>query len=109
MNFNPFELIKDFGKIQAKMTELQEKLASVKVAGSAGGDMVRVEINGHFEVLSVYISPEAAAPDDTGMLQDLVRAAMTDALHKIKEAIREKISSLTGGLPLPLPPGFMGM
>jgi DNA-binding YbaB/EbfC family protein len=107
MNFNPFELMKNFGAIQTKMTELQGKLAAVKAAGSAGGDMVRVEINGHFEVLSVYISPEAAGPDDLGMLQDLIRAAMTDALQKIKEAIRAEISTLTGGLPLP--PGFMGM
>jgi DNA-binding YbaB/EbfC family protein len=99
--------MKNFGNIQAKMTELQGKLAGVKAAGSAGGDMVRVEINGHFEVLSVYISPEVVSPDDIGVLQDLVRAAMTDALQKIKEAIRAEISTLTGGLPIP--PGFMGI
>ncbi|MDR3200628.1 MAG: YbaB/EbfC family nucleoid-associated protein [Spirochaetales bacterium] len=107
MNINPFELLKNFGNIQSKMTEVQGKLAAVRVTGSAGGDMVKVEINGHFEVLSVSISPEAAGPNDIEMLQDLTRAAMTDALHKIKEAIRSEMSALTGGLNIP--PGFMGM
>ena len=107
MNINPFEIMKNFGNIQAKMTEMQEKLGFVKVTGSAGGDMVKVEINGHFEVLSVTIAPEAADSRDLEMLQDLTRAAMTDALSKIKEAVRTEMSSLTGGLPLP--PGFMGM
>jgi DNA-binding YbaB/EbfC family protein len=99
--------MKNFGNIQSKMTELQGKLAAIKVTGSAGGDMVRVEINGHFEVLSVYIAEEAVSLEEREMLQVIVRAAMTDALSKIKEAVRAEISSLTGGLPLP--PGFMGM
>jgi DNA-binding YbaB/EbfC family protein len=107
MNINPLELLKNFGNIQSKMAEVQGKLASVRVTGSSGGDMVRVEINGHFEVLSVIISPEAVDPNELSLLQDLVRAAMTDALYKIKEAIRTEMSSLTGGLNLP--PGFMGM
>ena len=107
MNFNPFELMKNFGNIQAKMTELQGKLSTIKVTGCAGGDMVRVEINGHFEVLSVHIAEEAVSAEEREMLQVIVRAAMTDALSKIKEAVRAEISSLTGGLPLP--PGFMGM
>ena len=107
MNINPFELMKNFGNIQAKMSELQGKLSAVRATGFAGGDMVRVEINGHFEVLSVYIAQEAVSPEERDMLQSLVRAAMTDALTKIKEAVRVEISSLTGGLPIP--PGFMGM
>jgi DNA-binding YbaB/EbfC family protein len=107
MNINPFDLLKNFGNIQSKMAELQGRLATVRVTGSAGGDMVRVELNGQFEVLSVSVSPEAADPADIEMLQNLIRAAMTDALHKIKEAIRSEMSSLTGGLNLP--PGFMGM
>jgi DNA-binding YbaB/EbfC family protein len=107
MNINPFELLKNFGNIQSKMAELQGKLAAIHVCGSAGGDMVKVEINGQFEVLSVVISPEAANPDDLPMLQDLIRAAMTDALFKVKEAIRTEISGMTGGINLP--PGFMGM
>jgi DNA-binding YbaB/EbfC family protein len=107
MNINPFDLLKNFGNIQSKMAELQGKLATVRVTGSAGGDMVKVEMSGQFEVLSVNISSEAADPADIEMLQNLIRAAMTDALCKIKETIRSEMSSLTGGLNLP--PGFMGM
>ena len=106
MNINPIEIMKNFGNIQAKMKELQGKLSTVRVTGYAGGDMVKVEINGHFEVLSVYISPEIMKPNEIDLLQDLMRAAMTDALHKIKEALRLEVSSITGGLPLP--PGMMG-
>jgi DNA-binding YbaB/EbfC family protein len=107
MSLNFYEMLKNFGNIQSKMAELQEKLATIRVTGSAGGDMVKVEINGHFEVLSVTISPEAVDPDDFRMLQDITRAAMTDALGKIKEEIRTEMSSLTGGINFP--PGFMGM
>ena len=107
MNFNPIELMKNFGNIQARIKELQGKLGDIKVTGFAGGDMVRVEMNGHFEVLSVSISEDAVSPEERDMLQDLVCAAMTDALSKIKEAVRLEMSSLTGGLPLP--PGLMGL
>ncbi|MDR1626556.1 MAG: YbaB/EbfC family nucleoid-associated protein [Spirochaetia bacterium] len=107
MTINPFELLKNFGNIQSKMGELQGKLAGVRVSGSAGGDMVKVEINGRFEVLSVLIAPEAVDPQGVSVLQDLVRAAMTDALHKVKEAIRAEVAGMTGGINLP--PGFMGL
>ncbi len=107
MNINPFDLMKNFGNLQNKMNEIQERLGSLKVVGSAGGEMVKVEMNGRFEVLSVRIMPEAVDPDDPGMLQDLVKAAISDSLFRIKEAIRGEMSNLTGGLNLP--PGMMGM
>jgi DNA-binding protein YbaB len=66
-----------------------------------------VELNGHLEATRVTVSPEAVDPADIPMLQDLLRAALSDALAKIKEKIREEVSSLTGGLPLP--PGILGM
>jgi DNA-binding YbaB/EbfC family protein len=104
---NPFELLKNFGNIQSQMAELQEKLAGVRVTGSAGGDMVTVEMNGQFEVLSVVIAPEAVDINEVAMLQDLVRAAMTNALYKVKEAIRAEVSGMAGGINFP--PGFMGI
>ena len=105
MNFNPLELMKNFGNIQAKMKELHGKLAAVHVVGCAGGDMVKVELNGHFDVLSVYISAEVMRPDELDLLQSLVRAAMSDALHKVKEALKAELSSVTGGV---IPPGILG-
>ncbi len=107
MAINPFELFKQFGNLQERMNELQGRLARVSAVGSAGGGMVQVEINGHLEATRVVVSPEAVDPADIPMLQDLLRAALSDALVKIKEKIREEVSSLTGGLPIP--PGFLGM
>jgi DNA-binding YbaB/EbfC family protein len=83
------------------MGEAQEKLKELKETGTAGGDMVKVEINGHMEILKVKISPEIVDPRDPEMLEDLVKAAMADALFRIKEAIRIEMSSLTGGIKLP--------
>ncbi len=107
MAINPFELFKQFGNLQERMNELQGRLGRIAATGSAGGGMVQVELNGHLEATRVEISPEAVDPVDIPMLQDLLRAALSDALVKIKEKIREEVSSLTGGLPIP--PGFMGL
>jgi DNA-binding YbaB/EbfC family protein len=107
MAVNPFDFLKQFGNIQERMNEVQNKLQGLSVVGSAGGDMVQIEMNGHMQVLGVRISEEAVDPNDIQMLQDLLQAAFSDALFKIKEKIREEVSSLTGGLNLP--PGILGM
>jgi len=107
MAINPFEMLKSLGNIQERMGEIQERLARISVVGSAGGDMVQIELNGHMEVLRVKISPEAVDPSDLSLLQDLTRAALADALFKVKERIREEFASLTGGLNLP--PGMLGL
>jgi DNA-binding YbaB/EbfC family protein len=104
---NPFDFLKQFGNIQEKMGEIQNRLQGITVVGSAGGDMVQIEMNGHMQVVNVRISEEAVDPDDIAMLQDLLQAAFSDALYKIKEKIREEASSLTGGLNLP--PGLLGL
>ena len=104
---NPFDFLKQFGNMQEKMNEVQNRLQNISVVGSAGGDMVQIEINGHMQVLGVRISEEAVDPKDIQMLQDLLQAAFSDAMFKIKDKIREEMSSLTGGLNLP--PGILGM
>ncbi|MFQ3620329.1 MAG: YbaB/EbfC family nucleoid-associated protein [Spirochaetales bacterium] len=104
MNINPFELMKNFQSLQTKLNETQEKLKQVRVVGNAGGDMVQVEMNGRFEVLKVHISPESVDLNDLSLLEDLLRAAFSDALYKLKEAIRLEMSDITGGIP----PGFFG-
>ena len=104
---NPIEFVKNLQSMQSRMGEMQERLREITVTGSAGGDMVRIELNGQMEVLSVAISPETVDPDDVGMLQDLVLAAFTDASVKVREKLREEMSSITGGMNLP--PELMGM
>ncbi len=107
MNINPMDLFKNLQNIQSKLGETQEKLKTITAVGTSGGDMVRIEVNGQLEVIGVTISPEAVDPDDIEMLQDLILAAFTDAMVKIKDKIRDEMSSLTGGMDLP--PGMMGM
>lgn len=104
---NPMDLMKNFQNIQAKMQEAQQRLKSIRATGSAGGDMVRVEISGEFTVLNVTIAPEVVDPEDIQMIEDLVRAAFTDAVANVKDRVRDEMSSLTGGIDIP--PGFMGM
>ncbi len=107
MNINPFELLKNAQKIQEQMGSMQEKLGSIVVTGTAGGGMAEIEMNGKLEVVSVRISPEAIEPPDVSLLQDLIKAAFSDASEKARQAIQSEMSSMTGGLGLP--PGIMGM
>lgn len=104
---NPMDLIKNFQNIQSRMGEMQEKMKSLVVTGTSGGGMVSVDMNGQMEVTGVKISPEAVDPEDIEMLQDLVFAAFSDASAKIKDKMKEEMSSITGGMDLP--PGLFGM
>ena len=105
MNINPFDLMKNAQKIQEQMGAFQEKLAGISAKGSAGGGMVEVEFNGKFEVLSVRIAPEAAEGGDAEMLQDLVMAATSSGIEKIREKINSEIGAMAGGII----PGMGGM
>ncbi|HUV37603.1 MAG TPA: YbaB/EbfC family nucleoid-associated protein [Patescibacteria group bacterium] len=100
--------MKDFGKlmkqaqqVQAKMAEMQEKLAKQTVETSAGGGMVTVVMNGQHEIVSITIDPEVVDPSDVEMLEDLIIAACNEARAKVDEMVRSEMSSLTGGLPIP--------
>ncbi len=106
MATNPFDIFKQLQGLQSQMGDIQEKLRTVRVTGSAGGGMVQVEMNGQMQVEKVVIAPEAVDPKDIPMLQDLVLAAVTDAVDRLKEKIREEVSQATGMLGLP--PGLLG-
>ena len=101
MNINPFELMKNAQKIQEQMSGFQEKLEAISATGSSGGGMVEIDINGKLEVLAVRIAPETMAGGDAEMLQDLVMAAFSDGMGKVREAISSEVGSMTGGLNIP--------
>lgn len=103
---NPMDLFKNMGQLQETMQEAQKKLKETRVTGTAGGDMVRIEMNGEFSVLSIHVAPEVVDPSEVEMLQDLIRAAHNDAVAKVRSTLQENLSSLTGGLPIP--PGMFG-
>lgn len=102
---NPMDLMKNLSSLQSKAKEMQEKTRNISVVGSAGGDMVQIELNGHMEVQKVSISPDALELKDASVLSDLILSAFTDATNKIKEKLREELSGLAGGLDIP--PGML--
>ena len=95
------ELMQQAQNLQSKVTEIQEQLAEQIVTGSAGGDMVTVEANGAQEIISINIEESLVASGDTEMLQDLVTAAVNDALRRSRELATEEMSKITGGLRIP--------
>jgi len=101
------QLLKQAQKFQAKMAELQEELNQRTVETSAGGGMVTVVANGRQEVLSIAIDPEVIDPKDVEMLQDLILAAVNDALNRAKEMTNEEMGKLTKGMNIPGLTGLM--
>jgi DNA-binding YbaB/EbfC family protein len=99
MNINPFDILKNAQKIQEQMGAFQEKLGEIRITGSAGGGMTEIDMNGRMEVLAVRIAPEAV--EDREMLQDLVAAAFTNAMEKVREVVNQEMGSM-------LPAGFQG-
>ena len=93
--------MKQAQKLQNQMTRLQDELADKTVAASAGGGMVKVVANGKQQVLSIDIDKEVVDPDDVEMLQDLVLAAVNDALNRSQEMVSTEMGKLTGGMNIP--------
>jgi DNA-binding YbaB/EbfC family protein len=99
------DMMKQAQKLKAEMERIQAEAAGKTVEGSAGGGMVTAVANGKGELLRVRIDPEVAGADDLEMLQDLVTAAVNDALHKARELLTQEMSRFAGGLGLP--PGLL--
>lgn len=95
------KMMKQVQKMQEDMLRLQEEMKTRTVEGSAGGGMVKVVVNGHHEVLSVQIQPEAISPEDVEMLQDMLVAAINDGLRKAREMVTAEMNKIAGGLGLP--------
>ena len=86
---------------QQMQDRLQKQMGEMIVDGAAGGGMVVVKINGHKQMQSITIDPEAVSKDDVEMLQDLILAAINDAHRKIDEALSQQMSGLMGGMKIP--------
>jgi DNA-binding YbaB/EbfC family protein len=90
-------------RMQEELQKTQQRLADEEVTGESGGGMVKIVMNGRHEVRRVAIDPTLLA-DDKDMLEDLVTAAINDAVHRIADKTQESMAGLTAGLSLP--PGF---
>jgi nucleoid-associated protein EbfC len=95
---NPMQQVK---ALQDKMLKMQEELAFMKVEGSAGGGMVVAVMNGRQELLGIKVDPQVVDPNDLEMLQDLVVAAVNDALRKSQELASGEMGKIAGGLSIP--------
>jgi hypothetical protein len=95
------DLVRQAQLMQKKMAKLQEELAERTVEASAGGGMVTVEANGNQEVTRIVIDPAVVDPEDVEMLQDLVLAAVNDAVKKAKDMVQSEMSQITGGMNIP--------
>jgi len=94
-------MMKQAQKLQAKMVEMQAELGNRTVSAQAGGGMVEAVVNGRQELVSLRIDPEVAVPDDVEMLQDLILAALNEALNRSREMMAAEMSKLTGGMQIP--------
>jgi len=101
MNVN--ELMKQAQQMQQKMQEMQAEAAKVEVTGESGAGMVKVVMNGRHDVRKVSIAPSVLS-EDKEFLEDLLAAAVNDAVRKVEESQREQMEKLTGGMQMP--PGF---
>ena len=98
---NMNQLMKQAQKMQKDMMKSQQELESKIFEVSSGGGMVKLEINGSYEVQSIKIDPEAVDPDDVEMLEDLVLAALQEAHKQVSEASSDIMGKLTGGMNIP--------
>ena len=95
------KMLRQAQELQARLAKAQEELANATVEGSAGGGAVKIVMNGHQEVQSVKISPEAVDPQDVALLEDMVLAAFKDAFAKAQDLAQKRMASITGGLKIP--------
>jgi len=95
---NPQKLLKQMQQAQER---IQREIAELRIDAAAGGGMVKVQVDGQKQLLSLTLDPEVVNKEDVEMLQDLVLAAVNEAGRKVDEAIQEKVGGLTGGMKLP--------
>jgi len=95
------QMMKQAQQLQEQMVEMQEKLHEMEITGVSAGGMCEVTLNGKGEAKKIRIDPTLVDPNDAEVLEDLILAAFNDAKGKIEVKMQEKMSELTGGLPLP--------
>jgi DNA-binding YbaB/EbfC family protein len=95
------KLLKQAQMMQERLAEMQARLAEKTVEATSGGGMVTAVMNGKHEVVSLKIDPEVVNPSDIEMLEDLIVAALSEARTRVDDMIRNEMSELTGGLPIP--------
>ena len=94
-------MMKQAQKLQAKMMEMQQEVGNRTVSAQAGGGMVEAVVNGRQELVTLRIDPEVVVAEDVEMLQDLILAALNEALNRSREMMAAEMAKLTGGMQIP--------
>ena len=94
-------MMKQAQKMQAELAKAQDEIKDMEYEATAGGGMVKVVANGDMTVDSIVIDPEAVDPEDVEMLQDMVAAAVNEALRGVSEISSQRLNAATGGLNIP--------
>lgn len=94
-------MMKQIEKLQKQMEEMQENLANEEITASAGGGAVSATVNGNKELISIKLDKDAVDPDDVEMLEDLIVAAVNEALRNADSKMSSQMSKFTGGLNIP--------
>ncbi|MCS7050573.1 MAG: YbaB/EbfC family nucleoid-associated protein [Thermomicrobium sp.] len=94
-------------QVQEQLAKVQAELAELVVEGTAGGGAVRVQVDGRRQVRRVQLDPAVVQASDVEMLEDLIAAAVNDALRRVDEAVTAKVGAVAGGLGLPFPGGAL--
>ena len=95
------QMMKQAQELQGRMAEMQAEMESARCEGRSGGGLVVVTLNGKGDLAGIKIDPSLVKPDEAEILEDLIVAAHADAQGKLEVMMKEKMKSLTGGLPLP--------
>jgi DNA-binding YbaB/EbfC family protein len=95
------QLLKQAQKMQGAMKKVQEELAAMRISASTGGGVVEVTASGNQEIIAVKIDPEVVNPEEVDLLEDLLIAAVNEALRKAGETAASEMKKVTGGLSLP--------
>ncbi|MDO5715183.1 MAG: YbaB/EbfC family nucleoid-associated protein [Tissierellia bacterium] len=98
---NMNNMMKQIEKLQKQMEDMQENLKQEEFSATAGGGAVKAVVNGQKELVSIVLDEEVVDPDDLEMLQDLIVAAVNEAMRTAEEKMNSQMSKLTGGLNLP--------
>ena len=98
MGMNPQKMMKQMQKMQEDMQRVQLELQQESVTASAGGGAVTARVSGGLEVLEITIDPEAVDPEDLEMLQDVIVAAVNEAMRSAQQLAQDRLGAITGGL-----------
>ena len=98
---NPFEMMKNLGSMKEQLQEAQSKLEDITATGSSGGNMVKITMNGHFEIENIELDPICVDNRDVPMLQDLIKAAHHAAIVNLQEQIRNEMGPMFANLNIP--------